>query len=116
MEYTEFMKQKNEIKDLSQAGVRTWGVVLSHLLCAPLASVYYACKTSHWTPTLAATGVALLATPLAIVDFGLTLTFVPPVTSGILIITNSNKKRNQYQIISPEQADMVAFSKLKTDA
>ena len=116
MDYKEYYKQKNEVEELRQAGVRTWGVVLSHLVCAPVASVYYACRTNYWAPTLAATATALLATPLALVDFGLTLTFVPPVTSGILIISNSNKRRTQHQIISPEQADMMAFSKLKTDA
>ncbi len=117
MDYKEYYKQKNEVEELRQAGVRTWGVVLTHLVCAPVASVYYSCRTNYWAPTLAATSTALFATSLLQgSSFRLTLAFVPPVTSGILIISNSNKRRTQHQIISPEQADMMVFSKLKTNA
>ncbi len=105
MEYKEYMAQKAKEASLKQARVRTWGVVVSHLVAAPVASVVYAIKTDNWVPTLVGTGVAIVGLPLALVDLGITTTIVAPVSSAALFIKRGLKKREEFQFLTPEQAD-----------
>ena len=111
MDYKDFMAQKAEVAALKQARVRVWGVVASHLLAAPVASVVYAIKTENWVPTLVGTGVAIVGLPLALVDLGITTTIVAPVASASLFIKRSLKKREEFQFLTPEQADVALFEK-----
>ena len=111
MDYKDFMAQKAEVAALKQARVRVWGVVASHLLAAPVASVVYAIKTENWVPTLVGTGVAIIGLPLALVDLGITTTIVAPVSSAALFIKRSLKKREEFQFLTPEQADVALFEK-----
>ena len=56
-------------------------------------------------PTLAATGVAVVAVPLAVIDLGLTFAVAPPLTSCLMMCNKSSEKRRQLGILMPEQAD-----------
>lgn len=105
MDYSEFQAKKSERNNLNQAAVRGWGVWITHLFFAPVASVVYSAKTNYWMPTIVATGIGLVGVPLAVIDLGLTLGVVAPVTSAGMIVSNSMKRRNELQIISPEEAD-----------
>ena len=78
---------------------------LFHFLLAPVASVYYGSKTGYWMPTLAATGVAVVAAPLAVIDLGFTFAVAPPLTSCLMMCNKSSEKRRQLGILMPEQAD-----------
>ena len=111
MEYKDFMAQKAEVASLKQARVRTWGVVVSHLVAAPVASVVYAIKTENWAPTLIATGVAIVGIPLALVDLGITASIGAPVASAALFIKRGMAKRQEHQFLTPEQADLALFEK-----
>ena len=94
-----------QIKDVKLASVRQGMNGLFHFLLAPVASVYYGSKTGYWTPTLAATGIAFVAVPLAVVDAGITLAFAPPITSCLMMCNKSSEKRRKLGILMPEQAD-----------
>ncbi len=94
-----------QIKDLKLAGVRQGLNGLFHFLLAPVASIYYGSKTGYWTPTLAATGIAVVAVPLAVVDLGFTFAVAPPVTSCLMMCNRSSEKRRKLGILMPEQAD-----------
>jgi hypothetical protein len=111
MDYKDFMAQKAEVASLKQARVRVWGVVVSHLVAAPVASVVYAIKTENWVPTLVGTGVAIVGLPLALIDLGITSTIIAPVASAGLFIKRSLKKREEFQFLTPEQADVALFEK-----
>ena len=111
MDYKDYMAQKAEVASLKQARVRVWGVVASHLVAAPIASVVYAIKTENWVPTLVGTGVAIVGIPLAIVDLGITASIVAPIASASLFIKRSLKKREEFQFLTPEQADVALFEK-----
>ena len=111
MDYKDFMAQKAEVAALKQARVRVWGVVASHLVAAPIASVVYAIKTENWVPTLVGTGVAIVGLPLAMIDLGITASIVAPVASASLFIKRSLKKREEFQFLTPEQADVALFEK-----
>ena len=105
MDYKDFMAQKAEVASLKQARVRVWGVVVSHLVAAPIASVVYAIKTENWVPTLVGTGVAIVGIPLALVDLGITASIGAPVASAALFIKRGIHKRQEHQFLTPEQAD-----------
>ena len=94
-----------QIGDLKLARVRQGLNGLFHFLLAPVASVYYGSKTGYWMPTLAATGVAIVAVPVAALDFGLTLAVAPPLTSCLMMCSKSSEKRRTLGILMPEQAD-----------
>jgi len=110
-DYAEFKTRKEEARQVNSARVRCWGVALAHFALPPVASVAYSVKTGKWAPTLVATGAAIVAIPVAAVDFGITLTLVPPITSAVMIINQVKDDRRRQQFISPEEADMAAFSK-----
>jgi len=94
-----------QIADLKVARVRQGLCGLSHFLCAPVASVVYGAKTGYWMPTLAATGVAVIAVPVALVDLGFTLTVAPSLTSCLMMCNKSSETRRKLGILMPEQAD-----------
>ena len=94
-----------QIGDLKLARVRQGMNGLFHFLLAPVASVYYGSKTGYWMPTLAATGVAVVAVPLAVIDLGFTFAVAPPLTSCLMMCNKSSEKRRQLGILMPEQAD-----------
>ena len=94
-----------QIQDLKVAGVRQVLNGLAHFIAGPVASVAYGAKTGYWTPTLVATGVAVVSVPVAVIDLGFTLAVAPPLTSCLMMCNKSSEKRRQLGITMPEQAD-----------
>ena len=94
-----------QIGDIKLARVRQGLNGLAHFISGPIASIYYGSKTGYWLPTLAATGVAVVAVPVAVVDLGFTLAVAPPLTSCLMMCNKSSEKRRQLGILMPEQAD-----------
>lgn len=115
LDFKEFSAIKEHQKACKQAGVRigiSWA--LHMLTIPPVVSLVYSIKTENWAPFAAATGVAVLATPFALFDFGLTLAVAPPVTSAVLLQTKAGERRRQLGIAGPEEADVLAFSNFQT--
>ena len=94
-----------QIKDIKVARVRQGLNGLAHFLLGPIASVAYGAKTGYWLPTFAATGVAVVTLPLAVLDIGFTFAVAPPLTSCLMMCNKSSEKRRQLGILMPEQAD-----------
>jgi hypothetical protein len=111
VDYQTYLKQKDQIKAIKQARVRVGISWLTHIFTiAPIASLVYSIKSENYVPVLAATGVAAIGVPLAVIDFGLTLAVAPPITSAVLIQTKAGSRRRQLGIFGPEQADAMMFS------
>jgi len=96
---------QTEIQEIKVAAVRQGNNALSHFVCGPFASFYYGNKTGYWAPTLAATGAAVICLPVAFIDFGITLSIVPAVTSCLLMCNKSSENRRKLGITMPENAD-----------
>jgi len=94
-----------QISDLKLARVRQGLNGLAHFISGPIASVYYGAKTGNWAPTLIATGVAVVAVPVAVIDLGFTLAVAPPLTSCLMMCNKSSEARRRLGILMPEQAE-----------
>ena len=92
-------------RDVKSAAVRQVMCGFSHAFFGPVASVYYSAKVGNWIPTAAATGIAFLSLPVALFDLGITFALAPPITSALLVISDSQEKRRKLGITMPEQAD-----------
>tara|TARA_R110002050_G_scaffold57347_1_gene128701 strand:+ start:3014 stop:3451 length:438 start_codon:yes stop_codon:yes gene_type:complete len=108
-DYQSYLAQKEQVRAIKQARVRIGIAWVAHLVAAPISSLVYSIKTENYVPVLVATGVALVAVPLAAIDLGLTLAVAPPVTSAVLIQTKAGERRRQLGIFGPEQADVMMF-------
>lgn len=113
VDYKEYQKTLEEVKDIKQARMRQGICWVTHLLVPlpPAVSLYYASKTQYWAAFWAATAAAAVSVPIALFDMGLTFFVAPPVTSAVLLTTRSSEKRRKLGIIGPEQADIMAFEK-----
>ena len=95
--------------DVQQAKVRVWGSWISHLLCAPLASIVYSAKLNNFLPFFAGTGIFLVGIPMAIVDVGITSGIIAPIASAVLVQNKVGEKRRKLGIFSPEEADRMMY-------
>ena len=111
-DYQAYLEQKDAVKAVKQARTRVGISWILHLFvpCPPLVSLIYSIKTENYLPVLAATGAAIVATPIAMVDMGFSFFVAPPVTSALLIQTKAGERRRQLGIFGPEQADAMMFS------
>ena len=108
----DYIQQKEQIKAIKQARVRVGVSWLCHLFIPlpPVTSLIYSIKSENFLPFLAATGVAVAAAPVALVDFGFTFFVAPPVTSAVLLTTRANKRRRELGIFGPEMADGMLYN------
>jgi len=109
--FAEMQVRKEEQRQVTSSRVRCWGVVLSHFVLPPVASVVYGAKVGKWTPTLVATGAAAVCVPVAAIDFGICLSTVPGITSAVMLINQVKEDRRRQAFTGPEEADMAYFSK-----
>jgi uncharacterized membrane protein YccF (DUF307 family) len=102
-----------ETIDLKRAKTRCWGIWVSHLFLAPVASCVYAAKTNNWLPTAVATGVAVVGIPLAVIDLGITTAIAAPVTSAAMLSGKVQEARRKKGIFIPEEAEAKLFDGLR---
>ena len=102
-----------ETIDLKRAKTRCWGIYISHLFLAPVASCVYAAKTNNWLPTAVATGIAVIGLPLAVIDIGITTGIIAPVTSAVMLSNKVLETRRKKGIMMPEEAEAKLWNGLK---
>ena len=98
-----------EYKELNRAKTRCWGIWISHLLLAPVASCVYAAKTNNWLPTAVATGVAVIGLPLAVMDLGFTTGVAAPITSAAMLTGKVCEARRKRGVLMAEEAEQRIF-------
>lgn len=109
--YSAALQAGEDFRIVKSSRVRCWGVIVSHILLPPVASVVYSAKTENWAPTAIATGVAVIGIPMAVFDAGLTFGIVAPVTSAAMIVNQVKDDRKRAKFIGPEEADVAYFSR-----
>ena len=94
-----------QIKDLDTARVRLWAYGLGAYLTGPIFPGIIAARTKEWMPFWIGLGAGVVCLPFAAIDLGL-LSSVP--AAGVAVAaqaSKTNKKRKQYGVMMPEQAD-----------
>ena len=111
-DYAEYQAKQEELSEIETARCRAWGYALGAYLTGPIWPAVIASRTKVWTPFWAGLGLGVLSLPFAALDLGL-LSSVPAAGLGTYLMAEKSKeKRRKLNIISPEQADVIKFSKL----
>ena len=110
-EYEQYQKAQNELADIETARVRGWGYFLGAYFTGPIWPAVIATRTKKWTPFWASLGLGILSLPFAAADLGI-ISSVPAAGLGTYLMAEKSKeKRRKFGILTPEQADVLKFSK-----
>lgn len=108
----EYEQRRAELAEVEAARVRAWGYFLGAYLTGPIWTAYIANRTRVWAPFWASLALGVATTPLMLLDLGI-LSSVPAAGLGTYMMAEKSKeKRRKLDIISPEQADVLKFTKL----
>jgi len=111
-DYAAYEAKQREMADIETARCRAWGYMLGAYFTGPIWPAVIASRTKCWTPFWAGLGLGVLTLPFVALDLGL-LSSVPAAGLGTYLMAEKSKeKRRKLNVISPEQADVIKFSKL----
>ena len=107
----EYFLRREKLRDIETARVRGWGYFLGAYLTGPIWPGLVANRTGQWAPFWVGLGVGVVSLPFAVFDLGI-LTSIPAAGVGTAMMAQkSNQKRRQLDVLTPEEADMILFSK-----
>ena len=110
-EYAKYQQAQQELEEIETARVRGWAYFLGAYLTGPIWPAVIASRTKVWTPFWAGLGLGVLTVPFAFIDLGI-ITSVPAAGLGTYLMAEKSKeKRRKLGILTPEQADVIRFSK-----
>ena len=110
-DYNTYLEKQEELTDIETARVRGWGYFLGAYLTGPIWPAVIATRTKKWTPFWAGLGLGVVSLPLVALDLGI-ISSVPAAGLGTYLMAEKSKeKRRKLGIHSPEQADVLKFSK-----
>ena len=110
-EYEEYQKVQEELADIETARVRGWGYFLGSYLTGPIWPAVIATRTKKWTPFWAGLGLGVISLPFAAMDLGIVSSLPAAGLGTYLMAEKSKEKRRKFNLHSPEQADVLKFSK-----
>ena len=111
-DYLEYQAKQDELAEIETARVRLWGYALGCYLTGPIWPAVIASRTKVWTPFWAGLGLGVLTFPFVFLDAGI-ISSLPATGLGTYLMAEKTKeKRRKMNIIAPEQADLIRFSKL----
>ncbi len=111
-DYAEYSARQAEMADIETARVRGWGYFLGAYLTGPIWPAVIATRTKKWTPFWAGLGLGLISLPFAALDASIISSLPAAGLGTYLMAEKSKEKRRKLNIITPEQADVVKFSKM----
>jgi hypothetical protein len=110
-DYQKYQEAQDELADIETARVRGWGYFLGAYLTGPIWPAVIATRTKKWTPFWAGLGLGVVTLPFIALDLGF-ISSVPAAGLGTYLMAEKSKeKRRKLGIFTPEQADVIKFSK-----
>jgi hypothetical protein len=110
-DYQKYQEAQDELADIETARVRGWGYFLGAYLTGPIWPAVIATRTKKWTPFWAGLGLGVVTLPFVALDLGF-ISSVPAAGLGTYLMAEKSKeKRRKLGVFTPEQADVIKFSK-----
>ena len=110
-DYQKYQDAQEELADIETARVRGWGYFLGAYLTGPIWPAVIATRTKKWTPFWAGLGLGVVTLPFVALDLGF-ISSVPAAGLGTYLMAEKSKeKRRKFGVFTPEQADVIKFSK-----
>ena len=110
-DYQKYQDAQEELADIETARVRGWGYFLGAYLTGPIWPAVIATRTKKWTPFWAGLGLGVVTLPFVALDLGF-ISSVPAAGLGTYLMAEKSKeKRRKLGVFTPEQADVIKFSK-----
>ena len=107
----EYFIRREKMRDVETARVRGWGYFLGAYLTGPIWPGMVANRTGQWTPFWVGLGLGVCSLPFVALDLGI-LSSIPAAGVGTAMMAQkSQEKRRQLDVLTPEEADMILFSK-----
>ena len=109
--YEAYQAKQEELADIETARVRGWGYFLGAYVTGPIWPAVIATRTKKWTPFWASLALGTVTLPFMALDLGF-ISSVPAAGLGTYLMAEKSKeKRRKFGVHSPEQADVLKFSK-----
>ena len=109
--YEQYQSRVNELCDIETARCRSWGYFLGAYLTGPIWPAVIATRTKVWTPFWASFALGVVSLPFAALDASI-LSSIPAAGLGTYLMAEKSKeKRRKLDVLTPEQADVLKFSK-----
>jgi len=105
----EYLARQVRARDIETARVRGWGYFLGAYLTGPIWPALVANRTGQWTPFWVGLGIGVVTLPGIFLDAGL-ISSIPAAGVGTAMMASKSKaKRQELDVISPDQADVLRF-------
>ena len=102
---------QRKMNDIENARVRTWAYFTGAYLTGPIYPAIVASRTKNWTPFWAGLALGVVSLPFAAIDLSI-ISSIPAAALGTALQANkSNKKREELNILTPEEADLLRFQR-----
>jgi hypothetical protein len=106
-----YLERRQKMRDIETARVRGWGYFLGAYLTGPIWPGMVANRTGEWTPFWVGLGLGVCSLPFVFLDLGVVSSLPAAGVGTAMMAQKSKEKRRMLDVISPEQADMMLFSK-----
>ncbi len=109
--YQRYDARRQELFDIETPRCRSWGYFLGAYLTGPIWPAVIASRTKAWTPFWAGLALGTVSLPFLALDLGF-ISSIPAAGLGTYLMAEKSKeKRRKLDVLTPEEADVLKFSK-----
>ena len=110
--YKDYLAARQEVRDIDTARCRGWAYALGAYFTGPIWTGVIAARTGEWAPFGVGLALGVVGLPFAALDLGIISSIPATAAATVMMAKKSEEKRAKLGIVSPEEADMMKFSRL----